>query len=44
MNPYPRGHTCFNRISLPEYGNYEDVIKFLTAISESELNGVFGLE
>ena len=42
-NPFPRGHTCFNRLSLPEYSNYEDVLTFLTAISESKLDGVFGL-
>lgn len=43
-NPFPKGHTCFNRLELPEYPNLDLLRTYLTAISKSNLDGVFGLD
>ncbi len=43
-NPFPKGHTCFNRLQLPMYPNLDTLKTYLTAISKNELDGVFGLD
>lgn len=43
-NPYPKGHTCFNRLELPMYPNQELLNTYVQAISKSHLDGVFGLD
>ncbi|KAM3128561.1 hypothetical protein pb186bvf_019329 [Paramecium bursaria] len=43
-NPYPRAHTCFNRIDLPKYQNKQQMEMFLLATLDESLNGQFGLE
>ena len=42
--PYPRGHTCFNRLELPIYGSKEILKEKIEFIAKNELEGVFGLE
>lgn len=44
QNPYPKGHTCFNRLELPKYPNKEALRVHLNAIVNSNLDGVFGLD
>ncbi len=43
-NPFPKAHTCFNRLELPLYPNLETLKTYLTAISKNELDGIFGLD
>jgi hypothetical protein len=43
-NPYPKGHTCFNRLELPLYPDEKTLVMYLTAISKSNLDGIFGLD
>ena len=43
-NPYPKGHTCFNRLELPKYQTKDQLKTFLTAIVNNNLDGVFGLD
>lgn len=43
-NPYPKGHTCFNRLELPLYPDENTLRVYMTAISKSNLDGVFGLD
>jgi hypothetical protein len=33
-NPYPKGHTCFNRLDLPQYPDFETLKTYLNAISK----------
>lgn len=34
-NPYPKGHTCFNRLELPLYPSLEILKTYVTAISRN---------
>lgn len=43
-NPYPKGHTCFNRLELPQYPNLPTFKTYLTAIATNNLDGIFGLD
>ncbi|KAL4434917.1 hypothetical protein ABPG74_021256 [Tetrahymena malaccensis] len=43
-NPYPKAHTCFNRLELPEYSNLENLRTYMKAIVNNDLDGVYGLE
>lgn len=43
-NPYPKGHTCFNRLELPMYKNAEDLRLYVRAVVSKELDGVYGLD
>jgi hypothetical protein len=43
-NPYPKGHTCFNRLELPLYPDESSLKTYVTAISKNNLDGVFGLD
>jgi hypothetical protein len=42
-NPYPKGHTCFNRIELPEYENYEELYERLMTLVNQEVTH-YGLD
>lgn len=43
-NPYPRAHTCFNRLQLPKYKSYKDLKTNLDyIILQNQIYG-FGLE
>jgi E3 ubiquitin-protein ligase HUWE1 len=42
LNPYPKGHTCFNRLELPEYPSKEELEDKLNVIVNQELTH-FGL-
>lgn len=44
QNPYPKGHTCFNRLEIPIYPTKELLVTYLTAIANNDLDGVFGLD
>jgi hypothetical protein len=44
INPYPKGHTCFNRLELPKYPTKEHLKIYVTAIVNNNLDGVFGLD
>ena len=43
-NPFPKGHTCFNRLEMPCYQSKEQVQTYVSAIANSKLDGVFGLD
>ena len=43
-SPYPRAHTCFNRLQLPKYGSYKDLKKYMDFIVNQEQIYGFGLE
>ena len=43
-NPYPKGHTCFNRLELPRYPSKELLHIHLHAVANNDLDGVFGLD
>ena len=43
-NPFPKGHTCFNRLEVPKYQSKEQLRIYLTAVANSNLDGVFGLD
>ncbi|CAK77805.1 unnamed protein product (macronuclear) [Paramecium tetraurelia] len=43
-NPYPKAHTCFNRLELPKYQELETMEVFLKATIHEALEGQFGLE
>jgi len=40
---FPKAHTCFNRIELPIYKNYEQLKRYVTDAIHMELTG-FGME
>jgi len=42
-NAYPQAHTCFNRLLLPSYPNYEELKKRLDFIVKNEVTG-FGID
>jgi hypothetical protein len=43
-SPYPRAHTCFNRIDLPQYPSYKELKKNLDfVVQQGQIYG-FGLE
>lgn len=43
-SPYPRAHTCFNRLQLPHYKSYKETKKYLDFIVLNENIYGFGLE
>ncbi|KAL4483978.1 hypothetical protein ABPG72_013984 [Tetrahymena utriculariae] len=43
-NPYPKAHTCFNRLELPLYPTKELLNKYLQIIVNNDLDGIFGME
>jgi hypothetical protein len=43
-NPYPKAHTCFNRLELPLYHNEKQQLEMLRAVVENNLEGVYGLD
>lgn len=43
-NPYPKAHTCFNRLELPEYPTRELMSEYMSATLSEQLEGQFGLE
>ena len=43
-NPFPKGHTCCNRLELPVYPTREDLRIHLAALSRTNLDGIFGLD
>jgi hypothetical protein len=43
-NPYPKGHTCFNRLELPMYPKFELLETYVMAIAKNSLDGIFGLD
>lgn len=38
-NPYPKAHTCFNRLELPKYPNKEVLEMYLKATLNDALHG-----
>ncbi|GMF43327.1 unnamed protein product [Phytophthora fragariaefolia] len=36
---YPKAHTCFNRLDLPVYHSYEQLITYLTLVINMEITG-----
>ena len=44
LNPYPKGHTCFNRLELPKYPAKDLLRTYVSAIVNNNLDGVFGLD
>jgi hypothetical protein len=43
-NPFPKAHTCFNRLELPLYQSEEQMREMLSAIFNNNLEGVYGLD
>jgi hypothetical protein len=41
-NPYPKSHTCFNRLEMPRYLTKKELSEKMNVITASELNH-FGL-
>lgn len=44
QNPYPKAHTCFNRLELPLYETKEDLKLYVMAVVQADLEGQFGME
>jgi hypothetical protein len=42
INPYPKSHTCFNRLDLPDYSSEAELRKCMDVILNTEINS-FGL-
>ncbi|EGR30889.1 hypothetical protein IMG5_121350 [Ichthyophthirius multifiliis] len=42
--PYPKSHTCFNRLELPMYQSLEDMRNNIQLILQSDFEGLFGME
>ncbi|EQC34917.1 hypothetical protein, variant [Saprolegnia diclina VS20] len=42
-NPFPRAHTCFNRLDLPVYQTKDEMTKYLTLIVNMDITG-FSIE
>lgn len=36
---YPKAHTCFNRLDLPVYRSYEELVMYLTLVINMEITG-----
>ncbi|POM73757.1 HECT E3 ubiquitin ligase, partial [Phytophthora palmivora] len=36
---YPKAHTCFNRLDLPTYRSYEELVTYLTLVINMEITG-----
>ncbi|KAE9015602.1 hypothetical protein PR003_g15581 [Phytophthora rubi] len=36
---YPKAHTCFNRLDLPVYRSYEELVTYLTLVINMEITG-----
>ncbi|KAL3663968.1 hypothetical protein V7S43_010856 [Phytophthora oleae] len=36
---YPKSHTCFNRLDLPVYRSYEELVTYLTLVINMEITG-----
>ncbi|CAD8074109.1 unnamed protein product [Paramecium primaurelia] len=43
-NPYPKAHTCFNRLELPMYETREEIESYLKAVIQADMDGQFGME
>jgi len=43
-SPYPRAHTCFNRLQLPKYKSYKDLKKNIDYVIQQDQIYGFGLE
>lgn len=43
-NPFPKAHTCFNRLELPMYPTEEMLRVHLRGIVNSNLDGIYGLD
>eukprot|EP00919_Chromeraceae_sp_WS-2016_P019408 GHVR01046231.1.p1 GENE.GHVR01046231.1~~GHVR01046231.1.p1 ORF type:complete len:572 (-),score=96.33 GHVR01046231.1:34-1749(-) len=42
--PYPRAHTCFNRLDMPRYRSRHELLKYVKASTQMENLTGFGLE
>ena len=42
--PYPRAHTCFNRLQLPKYKTYKQLKENLDYVVQQDQIYGFGLE
>ena len=43
-NPFPKAHTCFNRLNLPLYQTKEIMANYLKTIVNNNLEGVYGMD